>query len=49
MLYSLVVLLLVVALVLFLTKVAIGGGIVGVLAIVLLVWLIIGGPRRGAV
>jgi hypothetical protein len=50
MLYSLVVLLIVVAAVLFLAKVAVGGGMIGVLAIVLLVWLVLGGgPTRGRV
>lgn len=47
MLYTLLVALVVVAVVLFLAKVAVGGGIVGLLAIVLLVWLVLGGARRG--
>lgn len=47
MLYTLLVALVIVALVLFIADVAVGGGIVGVLAIVLLVWLLLGGARRG--
>ncbi|MCK9250637.1 MAG: hypothetical protein M0P31_16870 [Solirubrobacteraceae bacterium] len=48
-LYGLVVLLVVVALGLFLAKVAVGGGIVGVIALVLLVWLVMNWSRgRGA-
>lgn len=47
MLYTLLVALVVVAIVLFLAKVAVGGGIVGLLAIILLVWLVLGGARRG--
>jgi len=42
MLYGLVALLVVVAVVLFLAKVAIGGGILGVIALVLLVLLLVG-------
>jgi len=49
MLYSLVVLLVVIAVVLFLAHVAVGGGIIGILALVLLVWLVLGAGRRGAV
>ncbi len=47
MLYSLLVALVVVALVLFLTNITVGGGIVGVLALVLLVWILMGAGRRG--
>lgn len=49
MLYTLLVALVVVAIVLFLAKVAVGGGIVGLLAIVLLVWLVLGARRGRAV
>jgi hypothetical protein len=48
-LYGLVVLLVVVALVLFLAKVAIGGGIIGIVALVLLVWVVMNGRRAGRV
>lgn len=46
MLYGLIVLLVVIALVLFLAKVAVGGGIVGLLAILVLVYLVVNGPKR---
>lgn len=46
-LYGLVVLLVVVALVLFLAKVAIGGGIIGIVALILLVWIVLNGRRAG--
>lgn len=46
MLYGLVVLLLVVAVVLFLAKVAIGGGIIGIVALILLVWVVLNAPKR---
>jgi hypothetical protein len=42
MLYGLVVLLVVVAIVLFLAKVAIGGGILGLIALIVLVLLLLG-------
>jgi hypothetical protein len=47
--YGLVVLLAIVALVLFLAKVAIGGGIIGIVALVLLVWVVLNGRRAGPV
>jgi hypothetical protein len=46
MLYGLIVLLVVIAIVLFLAKVAIGGGIIGLLALLVLVYLVVNGPRR---
>jgi hypothetical protein len=46
-LYGLVVLLVVVALVLFLAKIAIGGGIIGIVALVMLVWVFMNGRRAG--
>jgi hypothetical protein len=42
MLWGLFVLLLIVALVLFLVKVAIGGGIIGLIALILLILLLVG-------
>jgi hypothetical protein len=42
MLYGLVALLVVVAIVLFLAKVAIGGGILGLIALILLVLILLG-------
>jgi hypothetical protein len=42
MLYGLVVLLIVIAIVLFLAKVAIGGGILGLIALILLVLILLG-------
>jgi hypothetical protein len=42
MLYGLVVLLIVIAVVLFLAKVAIGGGIIGLIALILLVLILLG-------
>jgi hypothetical protein len=49
MLYGLVVLLIIVAVVLFLAKVAIGGGIIGIIALILLVWVVLNASgRRGA-
>lgn len=45
MLYGLLVLLVIVALVMFLAKVAVGGGIVGAIALVLLVYVILSGLR----
>jgi hypothetical protein len=42
MLYGLVALLVVVAIVLFLAKVAIGGGILGLIALILLVLIVLG-------
>ncbi len=46
MLYGLVVLLLVVAVALFLAKVAVGGGIIGILALILLVYVVMNAPKR---
>lgn len=46
-LYGLVALLVVVALVLFLAKIAIGGGIIGIVALILLVWVVLNGRRAG--
>jgi hypothetical protein len=46
MLYGLVVLLLVIAVVLFLAKVAVGGGIIGIVALILLVWVVMNAPKR---
>lgn len=46
MLYGLVVLLLVVAVALFLAKVAVGGGIIGIIALILLVWVVLNAPKR---
>ena len=46
MLYGLVVLLLVIAVALFLAKVAVGGGLIGIVALILLVWLIFAAPKR---
>ncbi|MBF6619874.1 MAG: hypothetical protein ITG02_06545 [Patulibacter sp.] len=45
MLYTLLVALAIVALVLFIADVAVGGGIVAVIAVVLLVWLLLGASR----
>ncbi|MEV4419321.1 hypothetical protein AB0L40_05005 [Patulibacter sp. NPDC049589] len=47
-LYGLVLALAVVALVLFIAKVAIGGGILGILAIVLLLYVVLNARRTGA-
>lgn len=46
MLYGLVVLLLIVAVALFLAKVAVGGGIIGIIALILLVWVVLNAPKR---
>jgi hypothetical protein len=46
MLYGLVVLLVVIAVALFLAHVAVGGGIIGIIALILLVWLILAAPKR---
>jgi len=46
-LYGLVVLLVVIAVVLFLAKIAIGGGIIGIVALVLLVWVVLNGRGVG--
>lgn len=46
MLYGLVVLLLVVAVALFLAKVAVGGGIIGIIALILLVYVVLNAPKR---
>ncbi len=46
MLYGLVVLLVVVALALFLADVAMGGGIIGILALILLVYVVMNAPKR---
>lgn len=45
--YGLVGLLIVVALALFLAKVAIGGGIIGIIALVLLVYVVMNARRAG--
>ncbi|WP_157260945.1 hypothetical protein [Patulibacter minatonensis] len=49
MLYGLVALLVVVALVLFLAKVAVGGGIIGIVALILLVWVVLNARRAGPI
>jgi hypothetical protein len=46
MLYGLVVLLIIAAVALFLAKVAIGGGIIGIIALILLVWVVLQAPKR---
>lgn len=46
MLYGLVVLLLVIAVALFLAKVAVGGGIIGIIALILLVYVVLNAPKR---
>lgn len=46
MLYGLVVLLVFIAVALFLLDIAAGGGVVGVLALLLLVWVVVNAPKR---
>lgn len=46
MLYGLVVLLLVIALALFLADIAAGGGVIGIIALILLVWVVFNAPKR---
>ena len=46
MLYGLVVLLVILAVALFLLDVAAGGGVVGVLALLLLIWVVMQAPKR---
>jgi hypothetical protein len=48
MLYALVVTLAVIAVILFVAKVAIGGGILGVLAVLLLVYILLNARKGGA-
>lgn len=46
MLYGIIGLLIIVAVVLFLADVAVGGGILGVLALLALLYLVLGTPKR---